>query len=98
MANRIKKEKIGDLVKIEFPMSKRPTAVQLTIHINNLLITYDISKQTVYDDFKAMLSYDKTSKKYCSVQVRQLVNYYGVKTCRKWFKDIYGWEFKRGAA
>lgn len=78
--------------RIEFPMDKKPIAVQLTVHINNLLNTYPNSKKVIIQEFKDVLI--KGDEPY-SGYVKRIVHHYGRRNLKKWFKDIYGWEFEK---
>jgi len=92
MANIVKeKKKEGKLIMGRFPLSNSPLAVQLTIHINNMFITWPKQKKDLLRDFKGALNGSKEGSK----RAHQLIDHYGMNFCKQWFKDIYGWEFKQ---
>lgn len=79
-----------------FALCKSPAAYQLTIHITNLIETYN---KDVIKEFKGYLHNPETLiTDMSSVRVRAIINHYGIKTCQKWFTDIYGWNFKKKVA
>lgn len=90
------KEWEGDVTYGNFPLSKSPVDYQLTIHINNLLNTYPEARKYILDSFKERLckSNIPTSIK-SDLVIQQLIDFYGQRRFRAWFKLVYGWEFKR---
>lgn len=93
-AKRIEEnEVIGELIRVEFPMYNKPAAVQLTVHVTNIIET--IGKRKAIKEFKALLNGQNPTSN--TLAIRQVVNYYGIKYCRQWFNEIYGWEFKKEA-
>lgn len=79
-----------------FAMQNRPMAVQLTLHINNLICTYD--RKEVITTFKRRLNklpYSVDRK--INTRMESLLSYYGEDYIKNWFKEIYGWSFE-GAA
>lgn len=95
MVNKDKQVKTGEVIQGDFPLKRSPIDYQLTIHINNLLLTYD--KRHIIAAFKEHLN---NPEKYANSfqyggSIRNLVNHYGVETLRNWFTEIYGWEFKK---
>lgn len=95
MDDRLEKEeeKTGELIKIKFRMDESPVAVQITKHINNLLLTYPAQRKQILTEFKRTLTTPEL--KSLNFRIGQLVDHYGVFTFRTWFKDIYGWSFNQ---
>jgi hypothetical protein len=81
-----------NVLKKEFKLTKSPVSVQLTVHINNLLITY--GSHNIIPLFKDYL-FNPTSleKDKSGIVVQNIIRYYGIKTCQDWFTLIYGWNF-----
>jgi len=87
----------------QFGLETRPLAAQLTIHINNLLLTYPENKKDILKYMKFILN--NTNKKSYSGNINwaivnrceALVSFYGESFCKKWFTDIYGWKFNKVA-
>lgn len=80
-----------------FALCKSPAAFQLTIHVNNLIQTYD--KTNIIKAFKGYLKNPETLLTDMSeVRIRAIINHYGIPTCQKWFTDIYGWNFTKKVA
>lgn len=79
-----------------FALGQSPVAVQLTVHINNLLVQYG---PMVTREFKGILDNPEMldEARDSNFRINQLIEFYGFETMRKWFTDIYGWTYK-GAA
>ena len=96
-------EKCGELIKVDFPLGDSPRDVQLTYHINNVLLTYPARKKEILECFKKCLNKKKLIITYndkfhfdVKPRIQQIVDIYGIPACRNWFKLIYGWEIKKG--
>ena len=74
--------------RLIFPLQKQPIPVQLTVHINNLIVSY--SKEVIINDFKDSLNGETPN----ITKVSDLIDYYGVEDCRDFFQLVYGWKFK----
>lgn len=74
-----------------FPLMEMPIMAQLTIHINNLILTYG---KDVIQDFKIQLTQNENVG---GLTIEQLINYYGQDTLKQYFTLIYGWSFDQKA-
>lgn len=93
---QIEQEVNNVVVTDVFALSKSPTAYQLTKHVTNMIETYGNS---AIKEFKDYLHNPETLLTNMSnFRTRQIINHYGIKTCQKWFTDIYGWDFKKEVA
>lgn len=84
---------MDNVTRVKFKIEDRPIAVQLTIHVNNLILTY--GSKSIIPEFKSILYNPELLNESGSLMVKQIINHYGVGTCQKWFKDIYGWGFEK---
>jgi len=73
-----------------FAMIEKPIDVQITIHINNLILTYGTN---IIGEFKDYLYYPDLF--VGGFQIKQLCNHYGDDKIKNWFGVIYGWDFKK---
>jgi hypothetical protein len=94
MDNRLE-DKEGELIEIKFGLQDSPLMVQLTKHVNNLLITQATNKSAVLDCFKTKINNPELEG--FNSRVNQIVDYYGVNACKDWFKLIYDWKFEEVA-
>ena len=76
--------------RIKFPMDEKPVAVQLTIHFNNLFLTYD--KKYVIKEFKSILV---EGEEPTTIRAKQLLAQYGRRNLKRWFKTVFAWEYPR---
>lgn len=76
----------------KFNLMNSPDLAQITIHVNNLLITYG---KDVIKEFKEKL-YNPDSS-IGGLTVRQLIEYYGQERMQEFFTLIYGWDFNKKA-
>lgn len=88
-------DKGGELVNVKFPMNSSPVAVQLTKHINNIFLTYPKQNKAVLSYFREYLQDEAMNVNGPAIRIRTIVDYYGKPAVKKWFRDIYGWKFKR---
>ena len=96
-----KQQQGGQLIKAAFPLAAQPVDYQISVHINNLLLTYSVGKQAglhrrrMVASFKALLEKpEELDSGLHGVRITQIVRAYGVEKMREWFGLIYGWEFK----
>jgi hypothetical protein len=75
----------------KFALLNQPVDYQITVHINNLIITYG---KYIIKDFKSHL-YEPND--LSGLVVRQLCDHYGIDKMRQWFTLIYGWDFTEKA-
>jgi hypothetical protein len=80
-------QEVNNVIVVGFPLSRQPVDYQLTIHINNMLNAYGPS---VIKQFKEHL-YNPES--IGGVQIKNLINHYGLDAVKGWFTLIYGWDF-----
>jgi len=75
-----------------FPLGQQPLDYQLTIHINNLIQTYNptliikLFKEKLYNP-------EMLNEPLHGIRIRQVIVFYGVERCRQWFTNVYGWDF-----
>jgi len=91
MDNRLE----GEVIHIKFKLDDSPVSVQLTKHINALLIYQDTNRKAVLDCFKTKLRNPELEG--FNLRVNQIVDHYGVKACKDWFTLIYDWKFSEVA-
>lgn len=94
----------GQLIKAAFLLSQQPISYQISIHVNNLLLTYSNGKQgnlirkRMVAGIKATLTNpEKIANGTEGVRITQLIEYYGVEKMREWFTMVYGWSFDQKA-
>jgi hypothetical protein len=78
---------INNVVVGNFPLMKQPVDYQITIHVNNMLNAYG---KSVIKQFKEHLY---NPEAVGGIQIKRLVNHYGIDAMRDWFTLIYGWDF-----
>lgn len=89
----VNSKKGGELVTGSFPLSSAPVDYQLSVHVNNLLLTYN--REAIIKGFKEALSNPERLKAgLCGVRVTQIIQTYGVPKCQEWFTMVYGWDHK----
>lgn len=91
MDNRVFQE-IDNVEYKVFPMSVSPIDYQITIHVTNMINTYD---KPIIKAFKYYL-YNPESlndSQVYSIRTKEIIQYYGVEVMRDWFNCFYGWEF-----
>lgn len=79
---------INNVVVGPFRLLESPITAQITIHINNMILTYG---NGIIQDFKEYLSQKDT---YLLQNGQQIVEYYGEDKMREYFSLIYGWTFE----
>lgn len=94
----------GQLIRAVFPLAQQPVDYQISVHVNNLLLTYSNGKQgnlirkRMVAGIKATLTNpEKMSQGTEGVRITQLIEYYGVEKMREWFTMVYGWSFDQKA-
>ncbi len=79
------------LFRIDTPLMRSPKAVQLTVHVNNILLTYPDDRSGVLKDFKKALTIPGYKVEY--EPIARTINNIGAYYYKVWFGDIYGWTY-----
>jgi len=96
-------EPIGELIQGRFELMNEPHAVQLTIHINNLinwqLRTGLYNQEQILDIIKLALTANNRKPVFGSIgyRVNEMCLHYGTNYIRNWCNEIYGWKFEVAA-
>lgn len=79
-----------------FKLGQSPVAVQITVHVQNLIIQYG---PNITREFKSVLmeSYESDLALDSNFRIDQLIGHYGFEVVRQWFTDIYGWTYENAA-
>ena len=85
------KTQLNNVVNVEFKLLEWPVTAQITIHVNNLILTYG---NKVLGDFKNHLYQNESTG---GLTIEQLINYYGHDKMKEYFNLIYGWNFTEKA-
>lgn len=83
-----------------FKLTNEPAAIQLSVHINNILNTEHYGRDTSLSIIKAYLTNPENKrpmKGSINWRIRQLCEYYGIQFIRDWFSLVYSWSFKEAA-
>lgn len=97
-----------DIKAWSFQLDNSPKSVQFTIHLNNLLNTFDrVTVLNIFRDFLNEQMYWPIDDKhvietrfgvhYLDTQIGNFIEHYGLEFCQYWFTTIYGWEFTQKA-
>lgn len=77
----------------KFALLDRPIMSQLTVTINNLILTY--GSNSIIPQFKAALFNPENISIYnTGFIVRNVILYYGINSCKQYFAIIYGWKYE----
>lgn len=75
-----------------FALLSQPVALQLTLHVQNYLLTYQEAGSIGV--WKRLLEKpDLLDDESVALMPRQIIRHYGVKACQLWFTTVYGWNF-----
>lgn len=78
----------------KFAMNSRPIAAQITIHMNNLFVTYN--KKQIVKTFKEFLYNPETINDLPgNITIKSLINHYNIDIMKNWFIQVYGWKFEK---
>lgn len=83
--------KPAELFIPHFALKKEPLDVQLTVHVQNYLLTFGAGS---IGSWKELLNNpEKMNDESLPLMVRQIVSHYGAKNVQQWFTTVYGWTF-----